>query len=475
MNRKISILHISDIHKAQEMKLDNLFNSLVRDKERWEEEGIRQPDFIVLSGDVIQGGPTEDIIAEQYNEAEKFLEAMCKEFLGGKREHMIIVPGNHDVSWPFSQGCMDDEQLTDETIKLYRQHKHPLRWDWNTAVGPGIKKIRSQEEYTHRFDRFVEFYNRFFDNIRVYPEEPERQAYCVAFEPEGICFACFNSCHQNDHLNDAGEIYKDAIYSIEGELRKCYSRGMLPIGVWHHNAYGDPYQTDYMSKDVLDKLLEHRIKIGLFGHQHKSQVAEEYSDLLISEESRKRLLLISSGTLFGCDTEQHKAIRRQFNLIELEMGNGEAEVKVSVREDGNNDISSDDPYWKAKKLPDGAIRYKVGFKHISDDEVMRRIDDETRRSGDFAAGVTALRQSGLAAESVGPLVGEYLKMVDVKTLFRILPEPEDGNQCFLLIGAIDKEHDKQAFERLKNSRVLQEEMSKDKMLQGMFAGLSEKF
>ena len=158
---------------------------------------------------------------------------------------------------------------------------------------------------------------------------------------------------------------------------------MLPIGVWHHNAYGDPYQSDYMSTEVLDKLLEHRIKIGLFGHQHKSQIAEEYSDLLISEENRKRLLLISSGTLYGGESEQHRGIRRQFNIVELEMRNGEAKVLVHVREDGNYDVISDDPFWNAKSMPDGIITYHVKYKNVTDDEILRRIDDETRRNNDF--------------------------------------------------------------------------------------------
>ena len=93
--KKISILHISDIHKGEGMSLKTLLNSLIRDRERLDEEGIRQPDYIVLSGDVVQGGATEEAITEQYNEAEAFLAGLCKEFLDNHRERMIIVPGNH--------------------------------------------------------------------------------------------------------------------------------------------------------------------------------------------------------------------------------------------------------------------------------------------------------------------------------------------------------------------------------------------
>lgn len=473
--KKISILHISDIHKAKEMSLDNLLNSLIRDRERWDEEGIRQPDYIVLSGDVIQGGESEEIIAHQYAEAEVFLSKLCKEFLGEEhRDRVIIVPGNHDVSWPFSDSCMEPVEVNDENVAQYCKHKDEdgLRWEWKKRE---LFRVKSMSEYSHRFDRFVEFYNRFYEGIRKYPSNPELEAQCIPFDSDHICFACFNSCYQNDRLNDAGAIHKYAIYSIEGELRECYNRGMLPIGVWHHNAYGGPFQSDYMSTEVLDKLLEHRIKIGLFGHQHKSQIAEEYSDLLISEENRKRLLLISSGTLYGGDSEQHRGIRRQFNIVELIMENGKATVLVHVREDGNNDIASDDPFWKAKSMPDGVITYHVKYKYVTDEDILRRIDDEARKSGDLVNGIKQIRSSGINSENAQRLSDTYLKMLDSKTLISVLPEPETVNHCFLLISAIDREHDIAAYERLKNSKVLRQAIEADKLLKEQFASLTEKF
>ena len=456
------------------MSLETLLNSLIRDRERWDDEGIRQPDYIVLSGDVVQGGATEEAIAEQYNEAEVFLSGLCKEFLDNHRERMIIVPGNHDVSWPFSDNCLDSVEANSENVAQYRKHRDEdgLRWDWDNT---SLFKVRSVTEYVHRFDRFVEFYNRFYAGIRQYPSHPELEAQCIPFDSDHICFACFNSCYLNDRLNDAGAIHKDAIYSIENELREYYNRGMLPIGVWHHNAYGGPYQSDYMSTEVLDKLLEHRIKIGLFGHQHKSQIAEEYSDLLISEENRKRLLLISSGTLYGGDSEQHRGIRRQFNIIELVMENGQATVLVHVREDENHDVASDDPFWKAKSMPDGVITYHVKYKYVTDEEILRRIDDETRKKGDFVNGIMQIRLSGINNDDAHKLIDVYLRMLDSKELLFVLPEPETDNHCFLLVSAIEREHDAEAFERLKNSEVLRQAVVKDKLLEELFVSLSRKF
>lgn len=117
--KRVSILHISDIHKGADMSLETLLNSLIRDRERWDDEGIRQPDYIVLSGDVVQGGATEETIAEQYKEAEVFLAGLCKDFLDNHRERMIIVPGNHDVSWPFCDGCMEPVEVNPENVAQF--------------------------------------------------------------------------------------------------------------------------------------------------------------------------------------------------------------------------------------------------------------------------------------------------------------------------------------------------------------------
>lgn len=74
---KFSILHISDIHKIAGVEYEPLFQSLRRDLEAMTTyERIVAPSFVVVSGDLIQGGYTEQDIREQYNEVESFLAAI---------------------------------------------------------------------------------------------------------------------------------------------------------------------------------------------------------------------------------------------------------------------------------------------------------------------------------------------------------------------------------------------------------------
>ena len=93
-----TIFHISDLHKPKDLSYETLLDSLVDDKKRWKEESIHFPDFIVISGDLIQGGYTDEDIEKQYNEVSDFLEKLVIEFLNGDKSRLIMVPGNHDVN-----------------------------------------------------------------------------------------------------------------------------------------------------------------------------------------------------------------------------------------------------------------------------------------------------------------------------------------------------------------------------------------
>ena len=57
---KLSVLHISDLHRDPENPIRNqvLLDSLERDRRRYTGEEmprIRSPDLIIVSGDIIQG------------------------------------------------------------------------------------------------------------------------------------------------------------------------------------------------------------------------------------------------------------------------------------------------------------------------------------------------------------------------------------------------------------------------------------
>ena len=82
MGSKLSILHISDLHRSKGCEISNvaLLSSLLQDKDRYsvsENPKIQSPDIIIVSGDVIRGSikpdGSEEEVLNQYEEAIAFL------------------------------------------------------------------------------------------------------------------------------------------------------------------------------------------------------------------------------------------------------------------------------------------------------------------------------------------------------------------------------------------------------------------
>jgi predicted MPP superfamily phosphohydrolase len=102
-----SILHISDLHRDLSDEINNkwLLDSLENDLNQF---GKRTPQIIrpflcLVSGDLIYGVKlgTPDGTKEQnrqYAQAEEFLVGLADPFFDGRRERIVILPDNHDVS-----------------------------------------------------------------------------------------------------------------------------------------------------------------------------------------------------------------------------------------------------------------------------------------------------------------------------------------------------------------------------------------
>lgn len=429
---KYSILHISDIHKINGVEYDVLLQSLRRDMDSFTTyDGILAPAFVVVSGDLIQGAYTKDEIRAQYLEVEGFLSSVCEMYLGNDRARLIIVPGNHDVSRVATTNSMAPASRGYEICKeSFFSGATDIRWNWKDRQ---FYEITDTEVYNRRFDLFVEFFNRFFEGIREYPRNPEEQGYVVTNDDYKICFACFNSCHHLDHLCDTGCISDDALNSVAKELTDCYNAGFLNVAVWHHHFYGSPLETNYMDRKILSDLLSLNVHMGLFGHQHFTQIAEEYSDLLLQKDNTaQKLLLISSGTLFGGKKELPENCKRQYNIIEIEHANGLANVDINIREDFNPNKNNKIPHWRLKALPNATnkVHYSIGLKKLDLSKLILNIDRRCKTDGDYVKACESIKQ--LAVET-----GE-----DLTNLFMCyLKEVKDYDYIFQNIGVVKSAED----------------------------------
>lgn len=391
-----------------------LLQSLRRDSDCFTTyEGILSPSFVVVSGDLIQGAYTEEEIRAQYLEVESFLSGICDLYLGGHRSRLIIVPGNHDVNRVLTTNSMAPASKSYGLCKeAFFSGADDIRWNWKDHQ---FYEIIDANSYTHRFDLFMEFYNRFFEGVREYPKHPEEQAYAVVNDDYKVCFACFNSCHHLDHLCDTGNISDDAINSVAKELTDSYNAGYLNIAIWHHHFYGSPLETNYMDRTVLSDLLSINVHIGLFGHQHFTQVAEEYSDLLLQKDDTvQKLLLISSGTLFGGKKELAENCRRQYNIIEVEHRNGIANIDINIREDYNPNKNNKIPHWGKKALPNSTnkVHYVMGLRKLDSSKLVLNIDRICKVDGDYVKACESVKKlAEETGEDFTQIFDSYLKEV----------------------------------------------------------------
>lgn len=464
-----SILHISDIHKIEDVTYQSLFNSIKKDLVNWEHEGIQKPSFIVISGDLIQGADTDDKIAKQYQEVKWLLEELTILILDGHKERLIMVPGNHDVNWCRSSKSMEpsDEKNADKDFNSYfAPLLTDVRWDWKVRK---YFKIKEHSIYNSRFELFANFYNDFYQGIYTFPEDPIKGASLIPFDNEKIAFACFNSNYKLDHLNQSGNIDEDAITNISEQLEDLYDKGYLLIGVWHHNYYGEPRQTNYMDKSVFTPMLVYKLRMGLFGHQHIAQVAEEYANMEEPEESRKenKLLLISSGTLFGFEKVLCPGQKRQYNIIELEMGYGEADVAINTREDWNPNPNSKIPVWRYKEVRqsiDNKIHAKVYFKKTPLMNYILEIDNRAKTTGNYEAACNELIALGLENEVVKKFFDDYIEKTPAEYIELQYEHLKSSDGYILLCGTAVNDKMKGLARKLLKDIVFLQAVEKDGIL-----------
>jgi predicted MPP superfamily phosphohydrolase len=184
-NSIVSIMHISDLHKSPQDSYESLFQSLVDDCNVYSTNNIKKPDIVVVSGDIIRGGSPDEIVV-QYSEVKDFLEKIVIHFLEGKKERIVIVPGNHDIDWNISKASMQKIENTKENFEMYRKGiPNIIRWAWEDF---SFYKINDTELYNKRMESFVIFYNNFYNGIQTYSIDPKEQFQIFDLPNYGITF-----------------------------------------------------------------------------------------------------------------------------------------------------------------------------------------------------------------------------------------------------------------------------------------------
>jgi DNA repair exonuclease SbcCD nuclease subunit len=435
--KPFTILHISDIHRGPHTDLNNLYESLITDSLECEKNGILKPSIIVVSGDIVEGAEgenAEQAVKQQYEEAAEFLTRLADYFLQKDKNRLIIVPGNHDMFRGMSEASMVPYKLlADDNPKVLRRNPM-IRWSWKDLK---FYKIAHEDIYAKRFDLFVEFYNTFYAGIRTINGSPETSSDIVDLENYGISFVLFNSCYRLDHLRYSGEIYVNAVSGQASRLRQLSRDGRLIVGVWHHHTQGLPDEENYMDYRILPSMVHNGIQVGLFGHQHFSQIINHYT----SVDEDKEMLLISSGSLYGGRNQLVSGCSRQYNIIGVNIQGENATITVNVRTDRQPDF--DIPNWTTCPIgKNNQERYEhvIKVEQPSNDEQLLELVETAKASGDYESALRKLYRQFKDNPRYNMLVDSMLPKVKMSPdeLISILQHPRSETQAIIVLDALGK-------------------------------------
>lgn len=441
MKNHYSILHISDLHKGENNDFNHLFASLCNDADSYDKE-IPKPEIIVVSGDLAEGanGEGADLkIIKQYEEVETFLNLLVDYFLGGDKSRIIIVPGNHDLyrGATISSMMPIPEEIRESAKEMYFKGDSQTRWNWDDYQ---FYRIHNDGEYASRFRFFVDFYNRFYNGIRVI-DDCDMMHFVIDLPDYNIAFATFNSCYRIDHLNQIGSINTYAISESQQELSKAYKHGRFIVGVWHHNISGIPTQMNYLDPRILHSLMDFHIQLGLYGHQHHAEALYEYRDIF----KQGRMTLVSSGCLYGRGKAMPEGTHCQYNILEIQQKDNKAYVSLHVREDETAWVI---PSWRKKQI-DGKDYYSMEFDlpEIDYARVLSDIVSSAKSDRKFVQAVLQLSSIRKKLPAADKYIDEFIKELNAEDVCSLDIIPNTISQVLSILGACVENHRWELFDK----------------------------
>lgn len=448
MNKKFSILHISDLHKGEDNDFECLYSSLCNDLDNYDKT-IPKPEIIVVSGDLAEGAKgekAEATIRQQYNEVESFLNNLVNKFLSGDKERIIIVPGNHDLYRKIAKDAMViiPDELRNTARDQYKKGNLDYRWSWEEYA---FYKVKDKDGYRKRFDLFKEFYNRFYSGVRQI-DDCEFFNDVIDLPDYNVAFSTYNSCCNIDEFNQIGSISTIAINKAQADLSDMYRRGRLIFGVWHHNISGAP-TVNYLDPQILRCLMDFHIQIGLYGHQHHCELIYRYHNPFTQGE----MTLISSGCLYGRGKTMPPGTRCQYNIIEVDMTDAEsARIKLHVRED---ETGWKIPSWRMKQI-EGKDYYEMKIPMPSPDynHIMSKMMEKAYGGDDKIGAVRGLLSIRETKPEANKIIDSILNLLSVEELSKIDFEPLTEVQLISLYSSAIETRNRMLIDKLESYSIM---------------------
>ena len=284
MSRKLTWLHLSDFHarKRDDWDAHPITDKLVHDLKDMQVRHGLQPDFIFFTGDVAYGAVHGESMADQYQLARQFLEAVRTAFKPEiSLRDIYLVPGNHDV---------DREEILPEQTQWLR-HKDRKLEEIIAAMQDGKKQWRSW------MDRLMSYRN-FLTSYGLTHLEPNDSHLIWADSREihgiRIGIAGLNSAWSCADDSDKANLWLGSDWQI-AKLKDRMGPVDFSIALIHHPGNWLNEQEDPSAM----RRLKQEFALVLHGHEHQEWVESGLNDSLVLSAGACYNSL-KNGYSFGC-------------------------------------------------------------------------------------------------------------------------------------------------------------------------------
>ena len=300
-DKSITILHILDLHYSEHHRdYDSSFKGFPDRSQTWEYicsdlESLgyiedRKVDYIIVSGDLTWNGNPN-----QFEWANKFLGNLTKG-LKINRKNVLIVPGNHDITWVEEDESKENKLLPKEDANL----------------------------------NYRSFYNNF------YGKKPERYYLSQVIFGENVAVVGLNSCRIESEKNAGLGFVSDKQFNacmkkVKAEISKDkLNPDCTKIAVLHHHIVPVshleliPDKPNKLSlildaESMMKSLLEEGFSMVLHGHQHQPFYSIECR---IYPSGRgptgdKKILIAGAGSIGLVQRKIGSFGTNHYNLIEI--------------------------------------------------------------------------------------------------------------------------------------------------------------
>ncbi len=293
----VRFLHFSDIHfyayKDNSWNLDeNIKNEVYFDLKRIIESEGKTVDHILICGDIAFSG-----LKEEYDVATDWIEKICS--LTSCMEHnVLIVPGNHDLERRHvdnSQACQFLRNKLKGKTKGF--HKELVNIWGNDA---------DKNVFMRPFSNYFAFVKKYgIDDSKIMLNK-----YIDINETYKICVRGINSaflCYDPNNEDDKTEI---SVGEIQASI--LTEENVIHMSMMHHPIH--------WLKDgaIIEKYLDARASIQLFGHEHVSKANFE-----------KGILKIYSGAMQPSRNEDDWL--PTYNIIDMDIIGEYLSIKINSR------------------------------------------------------------------------------------------------------------------------------------------------